>query len=163
MSRFIGAPSLLYSAAFMPLSLMAANTQAPGRLLPDGRLEIKPTLITPVTGATATAFLNAGGDIEDAPMYIKMSSSKYQANVPVGIRERTFMDEDENELNRKWSEWKDSNHEHMTAEDGDKIVPGNSWGVELSSAELKVLLGLTGYTLYLAHEVNALLPEPEAV
>lgn len=162
MIRFIGSPELLYSPSFMPLSLMAANTQAPGKLLDDGRLEIKPTKITPVTGEAMTAFLNAGGDVEGAPVFIKMSGSKYQQQVPVGIHERTYTDPEGNELNRKWSEWKDATHEHMDAADGNKIVPGNSWGYELSSAELKVLLGLTGYTLYLAHEVNALLPDPEA-
>lgn len=107
--------------------------------------------------------LSKGGDVEGAPMFIKMTSSKYQQQVPVGIHERTYMDPEGNELNRKWSEWKSANHEHMDATDGDKIVPGNSWGVELSSAELKSLIALTGYTLVLGHEVKALLPEPEGV
>jgi len=162
MTKFIASAEILYSPTFLPLSLMAANTQAPGYLLDDGRLAIKPNKINPVTGAIATAFLSAGGDIEEAPIFIKMSSSKYQQDVPVGIHERTFEDDDGNELNRKWSEWKDSTHEHLTADDGDKIVPGNSWGYELSSESLKALLALTGYTLYMGHEVSALLPVEDA-
>lgn len=108
--------------------------------------------------ATLSYLLGRGGDVHDAPIFVKMSSAKYQANVPVGIHEREVDDGQGNMVNRKWSEWKDATHNHLTAADGDKIVPGNSWGYELTSDELKVLLGLTGYTLYLAHEVPALLP-----
>lgn len=115
------------------------------------------------TAATLAYAIGQGFTVEGAPIFIKMTDAKYQQQVPVGIHERTYTDPEGNELNRKWSEWKDATHEHMDAADGDKIVPGNSWGQELTSAELSVLLGLTGYTLYLAHEVNALLPVVEDV
>ncbi|MCA9340077.1 MAG: hypothetical protein KDA17_04155 [Candidatus Saccharibacteria bacterium] len=160
MARFIASPAVLYDPAFMAFSLMAANTQAPGKLLPDGRLEIAPNVITPVTGVVLTAFLNAGGDVEDAPVFIKMSTATYAGNVPANIHERSYLDENDLEVVRKWSEWKDATHTHLDAADGDKIVPGNSWGYEFTSAELKALLAATGYTLYLDHEVNALLPPP---
>lgn len=164
MTRFIASPEILYSPDFMPFALMAANTQAPGELLPDGRICITPRNISPVIGEDITIFLQAGGDVENAPVFIKMTPAKYNTAVPVGISNRSYTEAgSDTPIIRKWAEWKDSQHEHLTAEDGDKMVPGNSWGAELTSAELKVLIGLSGYTLYMTHEVNALLPEPEPI
>jgi hypothetical protein len=96
--------------------------------------------------------LSQGFTVDDAPVFIKMSTATYAANVPMGISNRA----DEQGAVRKWSEWKDATHEHMNAADGDKIVPGNSWGVELTSNELAILAS-GGYSLYLAHEVGALM------
>lgn len=106
------------------------------------------------TMAPLNYLLSQGGDVENAPVFIKMSTATYGGEVPDGINNR--VDPSDSSV-RLWSDWKDSNHNHMDAADGDKIVPGNSWGDELSSNELKVLLGL-GYTMYLAHEVPPLLP-----
>lgn len=106
--------------------------------------------------------LSEGFDVHNAPVFIKMSNSKYQVNVPVGIHEREVDDGQGNMVNRKWSEWKSANHNHMEAKDGGKIVPGNSWGHELTSDEIKVLLNLSGYTLYLTHEVGAQIAAAEA-
>jgi hypothetical protein len=103
--------------------------------------------------------LSEGFEAEGAPVFIKMSPATYATDVPVGIRNRSYEDESEQEIVRKWLEWFSENHNHMDAADGDKIVPGNSWGSELSSDELLILLG-AGYTLVLGHEVNALLPPP---
>lgn len=98
--------------------------------------------------------LSEGFTVEGAPVFIKMSSVKYNGGVPVGISNRLTPDN----TVRQWSEWKDDTHEHISSTDGDKIVPGNSWGVELTSAELSVLLGLSGYTLLLGQDVAQYMP-----
>lgn len=91
--------------------------------------------------------LSEGFTVEGAPICIKMTPAKYASNVPVGISNR--LDGEGNV--RKWNEWHDETHTHITAVDGDKLVFGNSWGVELTSAELLTLLG-GGYTIMMAHE-----------
>lgn len=96
--------------------------------------------------------------IEDLDVWVKMSTAKYATAVPVGISNRTYLDETETEIVRKWNEWHSENNVHYDATDGDKLVPGNSWNGYLTHAELAVLAGLTGYTLYPAHEGAALRP-----
>jgi len=113
--------------------------------------------------STLQYVLSRGGDVRDAPVFIKMSTATYAAAVPDGISNRTYTDDADVEQTRNWDKWKDSNHNHMDADDGDKIVPGNSWGAELTSDELKVLSADSDYTLYLAHEVSAVLPTPQGV
>lgn len=101
--------------------------------------------------------LSNGFTVDDAPTFFKMSQATYATDVPDGIRKRSYQDETEQTIVRKWSEWKDANHSHLTALDGDAIVPGNAIdGQETSSAELLVLLS-AGYTILLNHEVNSLL------
>lgn len=107
-----------------------------------------------ITMAPIMLALSEGFTVEGAPIFIKMSAVKYSSGVPVGISNRLKQDN----TVRQWSEWKDDTHEHISSTDGDKIVPGNSWGVELSSDELVVLLGLTGYTLLLGQDVAQYVP-----
>jgi len=97
--------------------------------------------------------LSEGFKVEGAPIYIKMSPARYAGQVPQGISNRSYFDETGTNIVRKWSEWKDAAHEHMTASDGDKIVPGNSFGEELPSDSLLALM-LGGYTMFLGSEVN---------
>lgn len=104
--------------------------------------------------------LSQGFTVEGAPVFIKMTPTKYALDVPEGIRNREYLNADEETVVRTWVDWHDNTHEHMDATDGDKIVAGNSWGAELSSDELLVLLG-GGYTLYLGHEIAQFLPAPE--
>ena len=110
------------------------------------------------TGALLSYILGKGGTVDDAPIFIKMDTTKYATNVPEGISNHTYVNDAEETVTRTWADWHDATHTHMTAADGDKIVPGNSFGVELTSAELLILAADNSYTLYLGHEVGALLP-----
>ena len=102
--------------------------------------------------------ISQGFTVTDAPVFVKMSVATYANPVPDGLGNREKPDSSI----RTWSEWHDATHNHMDATDGDKIVPGNSFGVELTSAELAVLLA-GGYTLLTASEVAAHLPSEEEV
>ena len=104
--------------------------------------------------------LSEGFSVEGAPVYIKMSPATYAGDVPQGISNRSYFDEEGTEFVRTWAEWKDGSHEHITAADDDMIVPGNSFGVELPSSDLFILM-MGGYTLLLGAEVNAFFPEAE--
>lgn len=104
--------------------------------------------------ADVIAFLQDDGLVDGLPVCIKMTPAQYAGDVPVGISNR--LDSEGSVI--KWSAWRDDTHSHMDANDGDKLVFGNSFGVELTSDELSVLLG-EGYTLMMAHEAPQYYPE----
>lgn len=101
------------------------------------------------TGAVLLALANSF-TVEGAPIFIKMDIATYEGDVPEGIRNRIDPADDSV---RWWKFWHDEYHNHMDAADGGKIVPGNSWGEELSSTELQILL-LEGYDIRLGHELG---------
>jgi len=110
---------------------------------------------------TYMAIVTAGLNVAGLPVWIKMSPATYTGDVPTGIPNRSYDDGQGNTVTRKWSEWKDSTHEHMDAADGDKIVPGNSWGSELTGSEAKVLYDLVDYELLTSVTLPSELPAPE--
>ncbi len=99
-----------------------------------------------VSSVAVLLALSEGFTVEGAPICIKMTAEQYAGDVPEGISNGI-----DGDVVRKWSEWHDDTHEHIEAADGDMLVFGNSWGVELTSAELLTLLG-GGYTIMMAHE-----------
>lgn len=109
------------------------------------------------TAFSALAYaISQGFTVEGAPIFMKMDADTYAGEVPEGIRNR--LDAEDNVIT--WESWHDDTHHHMDANDGDKIVAGNSWGEELSSAELAILLG-AGYTMRLGHEIVDWMPVSE--
>lgn len=103
----------------------------------------------------------AGGSVSGYPVFIKMSTSTYTGDVMTGMPNRTYLDGNNVEQTRTWDEWKDSTHEHFDADDGDKLVPGNSFGTELTGAEIAALYADSDYTVLTATEFAAALPDPE--
>lgn len=76
----------------------------------------------------------AGGSVTGLPVWIEVAEANYNNEVPSSLPNRVYIDENEEEVVRKWSEWKDSYHEHKYY--GTKYyIPGNSFGVELHSSE----------------------------
>lgn len=108
---------------------------------------------TKVTMADMAISLAKGYAVEGAPTWIKMTLKVYAGDVPVGIGNRSTFDDKGAESVRTWADWHDEYHKHQDASDGDKLVAGNSFGVELTSDELKVLIS-SKYTLLLAHEIR---------
>lgn len=112
-----------------------------------------------VTMSPLLLALANGFTVEGAPVYIKMNAARYATNVPEGINNRSYVTgEDAQTVIRTWADWHDATHTHMTAADGDKIVPGNSFGSELTSSELSILLAAE-YSMRLGHELGDWLPE----
>lgn len=107
---------------------------------------------------TVVAFVGLGGIVTGFPCFIKMTLAQYALEVPAGIRGREYIDENEVTIVRTWSEWKDATHNHSDAADGlHKLVPGNSWGVELDGDEMAILAA-AGYTLLTPPQYLAELP-----
>lgn len=79
--------------------------------------------------------LGSGFEVHGAAWYIVMPPSLYATQVIEGMNHRIK----EDEAVRVWSEWHDDNHNHMETPTGDMIVPGNSWGEELTFDEVKAL------------------------
>lgn len=111
-----------------------------------------------ILGSHVALSLSQGFTVDGAPVFLKMDEATYTGDVPEGVGNRT----DADDVVRTWEQWHDANHSHLDAANGDTIVPGNSWGVELTSGELLILLQ-AGYTFLMPHEVSAILPEPEHI
>lgn len=129
------------------------------RINGDGQITVTDVRDLDIT--TYMAIVGAGMTVEGFPVWIKMSTATYAAAVPSGIPNRSYVDGQGNTVIRDWDEWKADGHEHMDAEDGDKIVPGNSWGTELTGAEAKILHDAAGYTLLTAVTLSDELPDPQ--
>lgn len=113
-----------------------------------------------VTMSPLLLALANGFTVEGAPVYIKMNTTRYATGVPEGISNRSYVTgegEEAQTVIRTWADWHDATHTHMTAADGDKIVPGNSFGSELTSSELSILLAAE-YSMRLGHELGDWLP-----
>lgn len=117
--------------------------------------------LEPINAARLVRFLTDGGNVQGAPMYIKMDATTYSTvPVPSELHRSTKIDPADpgSRLPRQWSEWVATNQSHIDAADGGKVVPGNSWGRALTKAEILVLDADTAYTLLLEHQVAAELP-----
>lgn len=104
---------------------------------------------------TTLGIVQSGGEVEGLPIFIEMTSDFHtDTDVPVFVPNATYIDENEQTISRKWSEWKDATHEHHTI--GDKVyVPGASFGVELKGSVLAQLYGAS-YTLKTQPEFEAI-------
>lgn len=125
----------------------------------DGAMQVLTVPHDKVTTAGLMLCLSEGFEVHNAPWFIVMDADTYAGEVPDGISNRTI-ETDDGETIRTWADWHSPTHNHMDAADGRKIVAGASWGVELTSDEIVVLLG-AGYTLVLGADVSALLPDDD--
>ena len=110
-------------------------------------------------------FLNDGGNVDDLEIYIKMPVSNYtDDDVPNQLPRDSRPDPTDANPNRrrsrKWSEWKSRNHNHMDATDGEKIIPGSSWGRALNKRQILAVAANPAYTLLLQDDLADHLPEP---
>jgi hypothetical protein len=65
-------------------------------------VEISDTLLTQTRGKELIA---AGGEIENKPVYAKITSGKYKGNTPACIPNRTYLDEEGVEHIKTWDQW----------------------------------------------------------
>lgn len=102
-------------------------------------------LSNPVAQATFTIDLvkqivAVGGEVKAFPAWFKMTKAYAQAtDVPTGMPNRTYTDENENEVVRKWYEWHDGSHNIVEVSDNGVetvVVAGNGYGVELKGSEI---------------------------
>jgi len=91
---------------------------------------------------TLTDVLNVvdeSGKVEEFPVFIKLSDADYAKETPDTLPRNKKENEQGQMVRLKWSEYKDSTHEHRKI-DGYNYVPGNSMGgIELKGSEIKAL------------------------
>ena len=150
--KIIGNEALFFSDTFKELSVLLAFYDATPEKLSDGRLSVEIDSNHPaVTIMLVLGWVQSGGEIEEFPAFLAMSDEVYDQEVPAGIPNRSYTDENDTEVVRKWSEWKAANHTHRT-ENGIHYVPTNGFGVDLKGTELAVLvnhysINITGATI----------------
>jgi len=119
------------------------------------------TDVSLVTVKAVLGWVQAGGSVEGFPAFLKMTNTAYAKEVPEGVRSRTTIETDENDVEtttvRKWSDWKDATHSHQKI-DNYHYVPGNSFGVELTGIELGIVNKLSGVTVLTKQEYKDSLP-----
>jgi hypothetical protein len=96
-----------------------------------------------------------GGEVTGLPMFIEITMERYNNYVPDYVPNSSYVDEGGNEIRRKWSEWRDDNHIHITTDNNIIIVQGNSFGEELHSSVIARLV-YDGYnSIYNLYEMRA--------
>ena len=102
-------------------------------------------LSNPVAQATFTIDLvkqivAVGGEINAFPVWFKMTKAYAEAtDVPTGVPDRSYTDENDQEIIRKWSQWHDATHPVYEVDDNGTdtvVVSGNGFGVELTGSEI---------------------------
>ena len=151
------APYKLYeSATFKPLTDII-NLADAKRTWDNGVVTVEITDDSLVDIPTVKGWIAGGGEIEDLPVFFSFTSTAYGKDVPEGFPERSYEDEEGNTVIRKWSEWKSPNHEHNVIGNL-TYVPSNSWGYELTGAQIVAFDALAGVNTLTADEYKALLP-----
>ena len=109
---------------------------------------------------TCLAWLQAGGEVEELPLFIELTAAKYAADVLVGIPNRSVTDENGNETVLKWSEWKRETNTHQEISGKFYIMTNaNISPAYLKASEFAVIYGKAGYNLLTNAEYAALLPQ----
>lgn len=93
--------------------------------------------------------INADVDIKGFEAFIYADAAILNQEVPVGLRLRTFMDENGVKQVKKFSQWKEGGSQPIrTSNDGLKVIlRTNIGGTSISPAELLTLNGKTGIQL----------------
>ena len=101
--------------------------------------------------------LSEGFLLSSEPVFIEITPTVYMLPVPDYVPNHSVLDPTgtiETPIN--WENWHDATHEHFDLTNGNKLVPGNCFGVEL---ELDVVIKLQSDN-YILHSVHSI---PERV
>ena len=114
------------------------------------------------TDASADAIMFAvskGFEVEGYPTYIQMTQTKYEGNVPAGIRGREEVLEDGTTNVLTWQEWADQYGRTFNKIGTKQYIEASDGNTYLKGSELAVLG--TGYDVLSVPEYIALLPVVE--
>lgn len=124
----------------------------------DGVATLQITHTKNVTVDEVMLAISNGFEVEGFTVFIEMTATKYNGNVPAGIPNRSVFDEEGNETILKWSEWHLPQNEHR--EIGTKYYvcsDANIAGTEpMKGSEFATLYGVSGYKLLTEEEYKAL-------
>ena len=103
--------------------------------------------------------VGVGGEVEGYPTYIQMTQTKYEGNVPAGIRGREEVLEDGATNVLTWQEWADQYGRTFNKIGTKQYIEASDGNTYLKGSELAVLG--TGYDILSVSEYIALLPVVE--
>lgn len=85
-------------------------------------------VITPSFDDLKTIVTN-GGSFKFVRLGIRILASKFNTEVPVGIPNRTYLNEEEKEVVRTWKQWAEAgNIQYVLKQDNSDAIFRNSWG-----------------------------------
>lgn len=117
--------------------------------------------INPTPGTVSVQeIIGIGGDVEDYPVFIELTDAVYNGQIPEFMPERTYLDEQDNEVIRTWAEYHDDSHTHETI-DSKHYIPSNSFGYNLNASVWVQLLSETGTDIKSIEEYQALFPSED--
>lgn len=103
------------------------------------------------------AMIDGGLECDQYPFFIKMSKAQLDNIVPQELPNSIKINVDETEVPVAWKDWHDSTHHFKYSNDGNEvIIAGNSFGKELSCADIKVVYD-NGYAVINTLEYKQLL------
>jgi len=143
--RIIGSEQLFFDPAFVALTQLIVFYNAERHPLPDGRLSVEIDHRHPAaTLQLVMGWVKAGGEVEDYPLFIRLTESKYNANVLEGVSGREMVSEDESSTIIEWKNWKQSNRTHDKIDDYYYIPSDSGTGQYLKGSELGSFFTTTG-------------------
>ena len=156
--KIIGTDELYLNDTFKALTDILVLHNAPRTTNSEGKVEAIINERHPsVTPQLVLGWVAYGGEVEGFPAYIQMTETKYQGNVPEGIRGRVAYDEDGNSDVLTWQQWADQYGRTFNKIGTKQYVQASDGREYLNGSEL-VTLG-TGYAVLSFAEYNAILPE----
>lgn len=111
------------------------------------------------TIAQALQVVASGGEVEGYPIYIEMTQTKYEGNVPAGIRGREEELESGATNVLTWQEWADRYNRSFNKIGTKQYIEASDGNSYLKGSEVAVLG--TGYSLLTVEEYVAKLPVAE--
>jgi hypothetical protein len=102
-----------------------------------------------------------GYTIYNYEIFLSLDPINYNDEVPVGIPNRSIIDEEGIEIILTWAQWGSSAHVDLT--NGNKGIPLVYSNVALTNVEAALLSGLTGCTLLGVSDYRELLPSSEEI
>lgn len=153
--KIIGPHTLYMHESFKPFTDLIVLSDSK-RTWNNGVVTSKITDTSLADVATVIAWCSAGGEVENFPCFIRMTDTAYAKDVPEGIPERSYVNEAEETVIRKWSEWGSNEHNKWDTFNYFGAVYSQT---ALTGSELTVIYDLPGVTLLTAAQYNAARPE----
>lgn len=132
-----------------------------GHTVLDGITDIRDFPIRPTAGTLSIEeILGIGGEVDGYPVFFELTPTAYAGDVPAYMPDRSYIDDNDNEVIRTWAEYKDDAHEH-TEINGKHYVASNPFGYDIPASAWIQADDETGITVKTVEEYKSILPSEE--
>jgi len=156
--RIIGSEDLYLNANFKALTDVIVLRNARRETNAEGNIVAHVHSNHPkITVELCLGWVQAGGEVEDLPLFIELTEAKYDNQVLAGIPNRSTTDEEGVETILKWNEWKKPNNTHTQIGTKHYIMTNANISPDyLKPSEFAIIQGKAGYRLLTNSEYAAL-------